>query len=103
LTNYALLGYISSIFKSKGKLMANEKKDKQVKRNLCNRAFKARVGSASRSLKEALSQKDAFSIQEKLNEVYSLMDKGVKKGVFKINKASRLKACLNAAAKKASV
>ena len=31
------------------------------------------------------------------------MDKGVKKGVFKINKASRLKACLNAAAKKASV
>ena len=96
--------------------MANEKKDKKVKlpsaekrniqskkRNLCNRAFKARVGSASRSLKEALSQKDAFSIQEKLNEVYSLMDKGVKKGVFKINKASRLKACLNAAAKKASV
>ncbi|VHN99567.1 30S ribosomal protein S20 [Candidatus Rhabdochlamydia sp. T3358] len=97
--------------------MANEKKDKQVvkrpsaekrniqskKRNLCNRALKARVGSASRSLKEALSQKDASSIQEKLNEVYSLMDKGVKKGVFKINKASRLKARLSTAAKKASV
>ncbi|HEV3270236.1 MAG TPA: 30S ribosomal protein S20 [Candidatus Rhabdochlamydia sp.] len=96
--------------------MANEKKDKQVKRpsaekrniqskkrNLCNRALKARVNSASRSLKEALSQKDAPLIQEKLNEVYSLMDKSVKKGVFKINKASRLKARLNIAAKKASV
>lgn len=96
--------------------MANEKKDKQVKRpsaekrniqskkrNLCNRALKARVNSASRSLKEALAQKDAPLIQEKLNEVYSLMDKSVKKGVFKINKASRLKARLNIAAKKASV
>jgi len=54
--------------------MANEKKDKQVKRpsaekrniqskkrNLCNRALKARVNSASRSLKEALSQKDVSS------------------------------------------
>ncbi|MDR2540078.1 MAG: 30S ribosomal protein S20 [Chlamydiales bacterium] len=96
--------------------MANEKKDKKVKRpsaekrniqskkrNLCNRALKARVNTASRSLTEALAQKDASSIQEKLNEVYSLMDKGVKKGVFKINKACRFKARLSAAARKASV
>lgn len=96
--------------------MANEKKDKTVKRpsaekrsmqskkrNLSNRTLKARVGSASKSLKKALSQKDTSSIQEKLSEVYSLMDKGVKKGVFKINKASRLKARLSVAAKKASV
>mgnify|MGYP005615620535 CR=1 FL=1 len=96
--------------------MANEKKDKKVKlpsaekrniqskkRNLCNRVLKARVNSASRSLTEAFAQKDASTIQEKLNEFYSLMDKGVKKGVFKINKASRLKARLSTAAKKSSV
>lgn len=96
--------------------MANKKKDKKVKRpsvekrniqskkrNLDNRMLKARVNSASKSLKEALIQKDASTIQEKLNKVYSLMDKGVKKGIFKINKASRLKARLNTAAKEASV
>lgn len=96
--------------------MANEKKDKKTKRpsaekrniqskkrNLCNRMLKARVNSASRSLTQAFAEKDASVIQEKLNEVYSLMDKGVKKGVFKINKASRLKARLSTAAKKASV
>lgn len=96
--------------------MANEKKDKKTKRpsaekrniqgkkrNLCNRILKARINSASRSLTQAFAQKDASAIQEQLNEVYSLMDKGVKKGVFKINKASRLKARLSTAAKKASV
>lgn len=96
--------------------MANEKKDQKEKRpsaekrnlqskkrNLCNRVLKARVNSASRSLTEALAQKNASSIQEKLNEVYSLMDKGVKQGVFKISKANRLKSRLSTAAKKASV
>jgi small subunit ribosomal protein S20 len=93
--------------------MANEKKDKKVKRpsaekrnvqskkrNLCNRVLKARVGSASNSLKAVLSQKDPSLAQNSLSQVHSLIDKGVKTGVFKINKASRLKARLNAMLKK---
>lgn len=95
--------------------MANEKKDKKVKRpsaekrnmqskkrNLCNRVLKARVGSASNSLKEVLSQKDSSLVQTSLSQVHSLIDKGVKTGVFKINKASRLKALLNVVVKKSS-
>lgn len=93
--------------------MANEKKDKKVKRpsaekrniqskkrNLCNRVLKARVGSASNSLKEVLSQKDSSSAQKSLSQVHSLIDKGVKAGVYKINKASRLKARLSVMVKK---
>lgn len=69
------------------------KRDMQnEKRRLRNKAFKSQVRRAVRSLNEAASQvKDEAELSEKLNKVYSLMDKGVKKGVFKRNKASRTK------------
>ena len=69
------------------------------KRNLKNRAFKAKVNTAVRSFHETVSQKDSAATKSKLNDVYSLMDKGVKKGIFKSNKANRVKSRLHALTK----
>ena len=52
-----------------------------------NKAFRSQVSSAIRICKEA----DSSTVQQSLSAVYSLMDKGVKKGVFKKNKANRFK------------
>lgn len=69
------------------------------KRNLRNRAFKAKINTAVRSFHETISQKDSAAIKAKLNDVFSLMDKGVKKRIFKLNKANRVKSRLHALAK----
>ena len=68
------------------------------RRRVANKTFRSSVRTAIRSFEETLGQGDASSSKEKLNEVYSLMDKGVKRGVFKLNKASRTKARLTARA-----
>lgn len=66
------------------------KRDMQSKkRNLKNRNYKAKVRTAIRSYNEGLQKGDES--KEKLQDIYSLMDKGVKKGIFKANKASRVK------------
>lgn len=66
------------------------------KRRLRNKAFKSQVRTTIRQFEELLPKGDTAAITEKLTQVYSLMDKGVKKGVFKINKASRTKSRLTA-------
>jgi len=66
------------------------------KRRLRNKTFKSQVRTAIRQFEEILPKGEPEAIKEKLNLVYSLMDKGVKKGVFKINKASRTKSRLTA-------
>ncbi|MCB1106971.1 MAG: 30S ribosomal protein S20 [Chlamydiia bacterium] len=66
------------------------KQDKE--RNLRNRSFKSSVRTAVRSFESALSTKDKEKMQIALNAVYSLMDRGVKQGVYKRNKAARTKA-----------
>lgn len=75
----------------KGKVKAPSalKRDLQSEKNrLRNKAFRSRVSSA---IKLCV---DKSGTQENLNAVYSLMDKGVKKGIFKKNKANRLKSRL---------
>lgn len=65
------------------------------KRNLRNRAYKSKVKSAVLSLKDSISKKEGSeSLKAKLNLLNSLMDKGVKKGMFKKNKAARTKSRL---------
>lgn len=90
--------------------MAEEKKEKakvkrpsalkrdiqSEKRRLRNRAFKSQVRTAIRSFEEALPKGDDAVIKEFLKDIYSIMDKGVQKGVFKLNKASRTKSRLTA-------
>ncbi len=69
------------------------------KRNVRNRSFKAKVNTAVRSFHETVSQKDSANLKSKLDDVYSLMDKGVKKGIYKANKANRVKSRLHALTK----
>ena len=80
---------------------ALKRDDQNEKRRIRNKAFRSSVRTSIRKLEEAIAKKDASVTQEVLNDVYSLMDKGVKKGVYKLNKASRTKSRL--AAKIASV
>jgi small subunit ribosomal protein S20 len=106
LTNNVPLEYISSIFiPRKEFIMANEKKEEKKvrrpkplkrdeqneRRRLANRSFKAKMATAIRSLETSLSQKEAAAIPAKLSAIHSLADKGVKTGIYKINKASRMK------------
>lgn len=75
------------------------KRDLQSKkRRLDNKIYKSRVRTSVRALQDAIVQGDQALITEKLNSAYSILDKCVKKGVFKINKASRTKSRLAARA-----
>lgn len=70
------------------------------KKHALNRSFKSKVRTAIRSFESALSSGEKEKMQAALNTVYSLMDKGVKKGVYKQNKAARVKSSLSALEKK---
>lgn len=66
------------------------------KRRLRNRSFRSAVHTSIRGLESSISQKEgAEAIKTKLNALYSLMDKGVKRGVFKPQKAARTKSRLS--------
>lgn len=76
-----------------------KKRDLQAEKNrLRNREFKSRVRTAIRQLEESIPKGDTSQVHTCLKHVYSLMDKGVKTGVFKVNKASRTKARMAARA-----
>jgi small subunit ribosomal protein S20 len=65
-----------------------------------NGSYRSSVLTAIRGFEASLANKEApEALKAKLNTVYSLMDKGVKKGVYKPNKAARTKSRLTARAK----
>lgn len=67
------------------------------KRRLRNRSYRAEVLTSIRSFESAVTKKEAPEVlKTKLNAIYSLMDKGVKSGVFKPQKAARTKSRLTA-------
>ena len=70
---------------------AEKRMIQNAKRNLINKAFKSRVRTAVRAFESALEKSEAELIQTSLSQVYSFMDKAVKRGLIKINKASRTK------------
>lgn len=85
--------------------MANEKEEAQKKvrrpqalkrdlqsekRRLHNRAFRSKYLTAVRSLETSISKKEPEA-KQKLSAVFALADKGVKTGIFKLNKAARMK------------
>ncbi len=85
--------------KKKNKRATALKRDIQNKKKRAeNRIFKSRVRTSIRRFEEAVEKKEAEVIQESLNTVYALMDKGVKKGLYKLNTASRTKSRLAAKA-----
>ncbi|PIS02263.1 MAG: 30S ribosomal protein S20 [Chlamydiae bacterium CG10_big_fil_rev_8_21_14_0_10_42_34] len=89
---------------AKKKAVVKVKKPSALKRNLQsekkrlrNRSYRASVLTSIRAFESSLNQKEApEAIKTKLNTIYSLMDKGVKKGVYKPQKAARTKARLTA-------
>ncbi|MBN1915140.1 MAG: 30S ribosomal protein S20 [Parachlamydiales bacterium] len=73
-----------------------------AKRNLRNRSCKAQIKTAIRSVNTACADKQTpAEIQKKINLAYSLIDKAVKKHLFKKNKAAREKSHLSDFMKKA--
>ncbi len=74
--------------KAKVKKPTALKRDLQNERNrIRNKAFRSKVSTAVKSVTDATSEERAV----RLSAVYSLMDKGVKKGIFTKNKANRFK------------
>lgn len=92
--------------KAEKKVEAKTKKPSALKRDLQsekkrlrNRSYRASVLTSIRSLEKSITQKESLeSIKTQLNEIYSLMDKGVKRGVYKPQKAARTKSRLSARA-----
>ncbi len=94
--------------------MANEKETKKkikrptaLKRDMQNetrraraRAYKSRVRTALNAL-EAAMKTGGEEVKATFKTVQSLMDKGVKKGVYNRNQAARVKSRLNRKATKA--
>ena len=76
--------------KGKPRRPTAKKRDIQnEKKRLRNRIFKSRVKTAARIF-------ETESSEGNLKSLYSLLDKGVKRGIYKLNKASRLKSKLSA-------
>lgn len=77
------------------------KRDIQSEKNrLRNKQFRSRVNTAMRTFERSLAEKNEPAIKNSLSDVYSLMDKGVKTGIFKANKANRIKSRLTARSSK---
>jgi small subunit ribosomal protein S20 len=60
------------------------------KREGIHRAFKARMRTTMRSLRESIAKKEA-SAATLLSSFFKLADKGLKKGILKLNRVNRLK------------
>jgi small subunit ribosomal protein S20 len=83
--------------KKKQKRPTAKKRDIQNERKrLRNKSFKSKTKTLIRSFKEFLKKKESPP-KELLNKIFSLMDKGVKKKIFKKNKANRIKSKLSTA------
>lgn len=78
--------------KKKTKRPTAIKRDLQnEKRRLENKSFKSKVRTTLRTFEEAYESKNQANAKEALSAVFSIMDKGVKKGVYKPNTVNRLK------------
>jgi small subunit ribosomal protein S20 len=85
--------------KTKAKRPTPLKRDLQnEKRRIRNKAFKSSVRTSVRRFDEAVAKGDAVLVKQELDFVYSIMDKSVQRGVYKLNKASRTKSRLAARA-----
>lgn len=66
------------------------------KRRLNNKIYKSQVRTAIRAFQDSIAKGDQSATNEKLNAAYSVLDKCVKKGIYKLNKVSRTKSRLAA-------
>lgn len=75
---------------------ALKRDDQNEKTRLRNRAFRSSVRTSIRQLDAAIEAGEADQAKARLNETYSLMDRGVQRGIFKLNTARRTKSRLAA-------
>ena len=74
------------------KIPTAKKRDIQnAKRRGHSRTLKSRVGTTIRFFEKTIHSKDMDAAKEQLKLIHALIDKGVKKGLYKLNKASRIK------------
>jgi len=83
--------------KIKKKIPTAVKRHKQdEKKRLNNQSFKTLIKTSIKNfLKPLAIVKDKETLKPLLNKVYSLLDKAVKKKIFKKNKSNRLKSNLS--------
>jgi small subunit ribosomal protein S20 len=80
--------------KKERKPSALKRDEQSERRRIKNKQFRATVKTAIKSLESSLKDNQAELAKDKLSQVFSLMDKGVKTGVFTKNKANRTKSRL---------
>lgn len=79
--------------KKKTKRPTAAKRDiRNEKRRVINKSFKSNVRTTLNQFHAALQVGEKEGVTAKLNALYSVVDKGVKRGIFKRNKAARMKA-----------
>lgn len=82
---------------AKAKRPTSQKREIQnEKRRVENKAFRSRVRTSLKAFLEAVKSGNKQNQMSAYSEISSLVDKGVNKGVFKKNKAGRVKARLSA-------
>ena len=78
--------------KAKEKRPTAAKRDlRNEKLRLINKSFKSNARTTMRVFEEAVKSGDKDKIQVALSSVYSIADKAVKRGIYKPNKAARVK------------
>lgn len=79
--------------KKKNKRPTAEKRDiRNEKRRVINKSFKSNVRTSLNNFETAVKTGEKEGVDTKLKALYSVLDKGVKRGVFNRNKAARMKA-----------
>lgn len=81
---------------------AQKRELQNKKKRLMNKVRRSQIRTAIRSLDDVMKSNAAEMTQENLKKVYSLVDKAVKTGLIKQNKADRTKARLTARVAKVS-
>ena len=64
------------------------------KRRIRNKIYRSQVNTAVKNLRQSIAEKKGEESRLQLNHVYSLIDKGVKKGIVTKNRADRTKSRL---------
>jgi len=71
---------------------AEKRMDQNEKHRIINKVFKTKMRTTVRTFETSLKSGKSETIKECLNSIYSMMDQGVKRGIFKQNNANRTKA-----------
>ncbi|WP_108624217.1 30S ribosomal protein S20 [Candidatus Similichlamydia epinepheli] len=81
--------------KTKKRTSAEKRILQAEKKRQINRAAKSRVHTSVRALLSSIQSKSVESASSNLNNLFSLLDKGLKTGLMKKNRVNRIKSKLS--------